>query len=266
MCKELQSTSLLKLVEGSGRMQIPRFVLSAFLLFCATLSTETSAQASRGVQRVDSAGHAFSYGPMSKTEIVAATNECAQNRQPKKFRVTCSQFLAAANSFLPGKKFTNHSELANYLVEAAVVDCRPETRVHFARIRLGRIEDGWVRNCRRGEMMLFHQNDGLWILSLLCANIVTQQPSVRTAVPAEPPPRIQQVVKEVPVFPKEIEVTHRFPEPLQILGPPMEERSFWSRHKGKIILGTALVAGAVTCAIVCRQEVTVKVLRPKTSH
>ncbi|GEM_PF-6038247 len=165
-------------------------------------------------------------------------------------RATPSQFLAATQRVVPNAGVNSIEELARYIRALEARPCPPDTH-QLSRVLLRDRSVDWnVRRAfRAGEVCLFDNNLGQYVLSTLCGNLIMPRTESRATAPA---PLGEVSFTQVTVYNIAEGTTapaaspSASAEPRERREPRVRERS---RSQWPIVIATAVVTSAVAYAI-----------------
>ena len=165
---------------------------------------------------------AFTKRPVSQEEYAKACEANDMNI----LNVNCDQIIEAMNKRFTGLNLSSRQAFADFIRRLDARPC-PQIRTSLSRVdRRTKLIDlaGRERDLRPGETCLSYQNevnDTVWVLSLLCGNIFSNDlpapaPVAAPAVvkAAEPQTPIRDAVIQTGKV--EVDVNHRFPNTLNV--------------------------------------------------
>jgi hypothetical protein len=144
-------------------------------------------------------GDRFSVGTLSQAQVVSATRAPDGSSARKQYlKASCAQQLEAANK-LPQLHFVDCGSLADFLAGADVRRC--PAQMHLQYLVGNAVRGGEDRASEANEQCLM--KDGVWIMSLNCANPFSKQPDLPqtpdlTARRGEPGPQGPQGIQGPP--------------------------------------------------------------------
>jgi len=192
----------------------------------------------------------FTKAPLSQEAYAKAI----ESNDSKVLNATATEFVDAVARLHPQLEISSAGELAEYIRYLAVMEC-PQTKAVLGRIdtKLKTVDlDGRERLLREGEMCLFDNNEGLWIASLSCGNLVVKHLPVFSAMVVEDDGVVEPVSSVMETGSRLIQEI----DPTDQTGGDAPKKSWLRRHWWWV---TPVAVAAVACGIYCRQTVNQEV-------
>lgn len=195
----------------------------------------------------------FTKSPVSQ-EVYARAIEFNDSRV---LNATATEMVDAMGRQFPELEISSPAELAMYIRHLSVIEC-PQTKAVLGRVdtRLKKVDlDGRGRLLRQGELCLYDNNEGLWIASLSCGNIIVSHLPVFKAMVTE-----EVLPSENPIMvtgSRLVQGLSHHSQEQEQEGEDSVPRKNWMARNWKWVAPVAAVAaGAIVCGVACRSTVT----------